>query len=106
MVSEMVARDVIKSGTGKMTLLADGCRNKTNVENISVACRYVKDGVPHESLLKIPSSNALDAKSLKSVLLDTIEECKLTERVVAQCHEGATSMSGSKVGFSDLSKTS
>ena len=85
-----------------MTLLADGCRNKTKVENISVACRYVKDGVPHESLLKMPSSDALDAKSLKSVLLDTIEENKLTERVVAQCYDGATNMSGSKGGVQRL----
>ena len=102
MVSEMVARDVIKSDTGKMTLLADGCRNKANVENISVVCRCVKDGVPHESLFKMPSSDALDTKSLKSVLLDTIEEYKLTERVVAQCYDGATSMSGSKDGVPRL----
>ena len=98
MVSEMVARDVTESDKGKMTLLADGRRNKANVKNISVACRYVKDGVPHESLLKMLSSDALDAKSLKSVLLDTIEEYKLTERVVAQCYDGATSMSESKGG--------
>ena len=49
MVLEMVARDVIELDTGKMTLLADGCRNKANVENICVARRYVKDRVPHES---------------------------------------------------------
>ena len=55
MVSEMVARDVIESDAAKMTLLSDGCRNKANVENISVACRYVKDRVPHEFLLKMPS---------------------------------------------------
>ena len=102
MVLEMVARDVIESDTGKMTLLADGCQNKANVENISVACRYVKDEKPHESLLIMPSSDALDAKSLKSVLLDTIEEYKLTERVVAQCYDGATSMSGSKGGVERL----
>ena len=102
MVWEMVARDVIESDTGKMTLLVDGCRNKANVENISVACRYVKDGVPHESLLKMPSSDALDAKSLKSVLPDTIEEHKLTDRVVAQCYDDATSMSGSKGGVQRL----
>ena len=34
MVLEMVARDVIELDTGKMTLLADVCRNKANVENI------------------------------------------------------------------------
>ena len=56
----------------------------------------------HESLLKMLSSDALDAKSLKSVLLDTIEEYKLTERVVAQCYDGATSMSGSKGGVQRL----
>ena len=33
MVSEMVARDEIESDTRKMTLLADGCRNKANIEN-------------------------------------------------------------------------
>ena len=102
MVSEMVARDVIESDTGKITLLGDGCRNKANVGNISMACRYVKDGVTHESLLKMLSSDALDAKSLKSVLLDTIEEYKLTERVVAQCYDGAISMSGSKGGVQRL----
>ena len=54
----------------------------------------------------MPSSDALDAKSLKSVPLDTIEEYKLTERVVAQCYDGATSRVEVKVMFSDLSKTS
>ena len=35
---------------------------------------------------------------MKSVLLDTIEEYKLTERLVALCYDGATSMSGSEGG--------
>ena len=50
----------------------------------------------------MPTSDALDAKSLKSVLLDAIEEYKLTKRVVAQCYDGATSMSGSKGGVQRL----
>ena len=53
MVSEFIAADVKTSDTGRYTVMADGTRNKSKEENIAVAVRYVKNGKPKESLLRI-----------------------------------------------------
>lgn len=103
MVSEAVAADLKSSPNGRFTLLADGTRNKANVENIACAVRYVNDGVPKESLLVIKSTEKLDAKALTDVLLDSLDELEVdTSKMLSQCYDGASSMSGDRGGVQRL----
>ena len=71
MVTEAVVQDVNSSDAGCFTLLADGTRDKSKVENISIAVRYVKNGKPCEHLLQMPLTEKLDALSITNVILET-----------------------------------
>lgn len=103
MVSEKIAEEVQNSDAGKFTLLGDGTRNKSRVENISCAVRYVKDGKPEEHLLVIKSTEKLDANSLTDVLLAALAEWKLDPtNIVSQCYDGASCMSGEHGGVQKI----
>ena len=59
MVKESVSKDIWSSDPGMFTLLADGTRDKSGIENVSVSVRYIKNGEAFKSLLKMPSTDNL-----------------------------------------------
>ena len=50
------------------SLMADECTNVTTVEELSLFCRWVEDGVPVEHFLEIVSLKSADAKTIYSTL--------------------------------------
>lgn len=103
MVSESIANDVRLSETGRFTVLADGTRNKSNVENIACALRYTINGTPKESLLVIKSTEELNAEALSDVIIGALEEYEIdTSKMLSQCYDGASCMSGNRGGVQRL----
>ena len=50
--------------------MADECVDVANIEELSVYCRWVEDGVPVEHFMEILPLKKTDAQSIYSVLLD------------------------------------
>lgn len=99
MVMKDVAEDVNSTSTKRYTLLADGARDKNNVENISVGVRFVKEGKCMESLVRMPHTTELDAEALTEVICSTLEYAGIPlDNVITQCYDGASVMSGDKSG--------
>ena len=79
------------------TLLADGTKDKSGFENISVSLHYIKNGKPFESLLKMLKADRLDAQSFCTLLLNTLRDSDLDlSQILCQCNDGATVMSGNQ----------
>ena len=103
MVREAIVANVNTADIPFFTLKADGTRDMTNTENISVVIRYVKDGVPKEDLLALATSEKLDAKSMCETILTTVSDAGLEpSHILAQCYDGASVMSGKKGGVQSL----
>jgi hypothetical protein len=95
MVTKSVADDVKSADVPFFTVFADGTRDKSNTEHVSVAVRYVREGKPKESLLKIVTTSNLDAQSLSKVILDALTDEKINiQNMISQCYDGASCMSG------------
>jgi len=85
------------------TVMMDGTRDKNNQEAISICIRYVKDGVPTESLLSIENSHSLKADSLTDLIFNVLENNGLDpNQILSQCYDGASVMSGSSGGVQAL----
>ncbi|KAK6188646.1 hypothetical protein SNE40_004785 [Patella caerulea] len=100
MVSKDVANDVNSSDANLFTLFCDGTRDKTNFENFSIGVRYVKEGKAYESLLHMPKTDELGAAGL--CRLDELAHFGLDPaRMLSQCYDGCSTMSGDKGGLQD-----
>ncbi|XP_068907169.1 zinc finger MYM-type protein 1-like [Tenebrio molitor] len=94
MVRESVVADIRNADVPWFTLMEDGTRDKNNRENISIAIRYVKNGKVFEEL---------DAKNFTDLTLDIMEKNNLdTSRLLSQCYDGASVMSGKRGGVAAL----
>ena len=71
-VLEKVVVDINASDINWFTLKADSTCDLTNVENVSVVIRFVKEGKANESLIGQPLKEKFDADAITSVLLDCI----------------------------------
>jgi len=69
--------DVKSADIPLFTIKVDGTRDKTNIENISVVIRYVKNGKVSEILLDLPKTSKLDAASILKVMLKSLQDCGL-----------------------------
>ena len=103
MVRENIVADIKSSDVPWFTLLEDGTRDKNNRENVSIGIRYVKEGKVFESLLGIYTTKKLDAKTFTELTLDILEKNNIdTSRLLSQCYDGASVMSGKKGGVAAL----
>jgi len=94
MVRETIVTNINTADIPFFSLIADGTRDPTSTENISIDICYVKDAVPKEDLA-VATSDKLDAKSLCKTILKTISDSGLQEsRILSQCYDGASVMSG------------
>ena len=56
------------------SLMADECTDITTIEELSVFCRWVEDGLPVEHFVEIVSLKKADAKTIKTIY-ETLVEC-------------------------------
>jgi len=103
-LKEVVLKDVLSDVNGSdipyFTVKADGTRDPTNTENISVVVRFVKQGKVHEVLIDMTTSIKLDADALTTVILESLERSGLNPmNLLSQCYDGASVMAGKNGGL-------
>jgi len=103
MVSEEIANQCKNADVPIFSVMVDGTRDKTRVENVAISLRFVKDGICKEHLLKMPVTEETNSTSITQVIKHTLEEHNLDiKNVVSQCYDGASNMSGHKNGVQKL----
>jgi hypothetical protein len=87
------------------SLMADECTDISTVEELSIFCRWVEDGVPVEHFLEIVSLKKADAKTIYSTLVDCLKQKKIQlGKIVGMGFDGAATFSGKKTGVQSLLK--
>ena len=56
------------------SLMADECTDITTVEEMSIYCRWVEDGLPVEHFIHIIPLERADAKAIYTALVDVLRE--------------------------------
>lgn len=98
-VRSSIVKDIKESDVNWFTLMEDGTRDKNNRENIAIAIRYIKDGIVNESLLTVTTTENLDAATFTELTLNTLKENNIdASRMLSQCYDGASVMSGKVSG--------
>lgn len=83
-----------------ITLMVDGAKDKSRNELVSIAFRYIKDGVPHETLIAIEKTDDLTAAGFSKLIITTLEKLGIkVEKIISQCYDGAAVMSGHEGGL-------
>lgn len=86
-----------------LTLMADGTTDRSGNEMISIAFRYLKDGMPIETLVAIEKADDISAVGISKVIIDRIETLEINdEKMITQCYDGAPVMSGHRGGVQNL----
>ena len=81
------------------SLTADECVNVANIEELSVYCRWVENGVPVEHFLEIPTLKKTNAQSIYSVLLDWLKKKDLQcSKLIGMGFDGAATVAWKKSG--------
>lgn len=82
------------------TLMLDGTKDKNGCEIMSIAMRYVLNGVPKEKLVGLEKCVDLSAKAITKVVLDALRSYGIDEsKIISQCYDGASVMKGDgKIG--------
>ena len=94
-VQSSIVKDIREADVPWFTLMEDGTRDKNNRENIAIAIRYVKNGIVKESLLAVISTKNVDAATFTEVTLNSLTENNIDlSRMLSQCYDGASVMSG------------
>ena len=87
------------------SLMADECTDVTTVEELSIFCRWVEDGVPVEHFLEIVPLKSADAKTIYSTLVEFLKEKNIQIRkLVGMGLDGAATFSGKHKGVQSLLK--
>ena len=81
------------------SLVADECVDVANIEELSVHCRWVENGVPVEHFMEILSLKKMNAQSIYSVLLDWLKKKDLQcSKLIGMGFDGAATFAGKKSG--------
>lgn len=81
------------------TLFIDGTKDKHHREVVSIAVRYIRSGVPVESVLAFETCENLDAKSISELVLAALERYRIdVKKMICQCYDGANVMRGKHGG--------
>lgn len=99
-VQQAVVQDINNADVEFFTVLVDGTKDRSHTECVSISGRYVKDGIPHESLISLVTTQKFDAKTNAELVLESLEDCGLdSKRILSQCYDGANVMSGDDGGM-------
>ena len=81
------------------SLMADECVDVANIEDLSVYCRWVENGVPVEHFMEILPLKKMNAQSIYSVLLDWLKKKDLQcNKLIGMGFDGAATFAGKKSG--------
>ena len=81
------------------SLMADECVDVANIEELSVYCRWVENGVPVEHFMDILPLKKTNAQSIYSVLLDWLKKKDLQcSKLIGMGFDGAATFAGKKSG--------
>lgn len=98
-VRQTIVDEINSADVPFFTILEDGTKEKNDCENISIAVRYVKNGIAKESLLCIETGKKLDAETFTEFVINTLTEYGLnTKNILSQCYDGAFVISGIRDG--------
>ena len=87
------------------SLMGDECIYVTTVEELSIFCRRVEDGVPVEHILEIVPLKSADAKTIYSTLFEFLKEKNIhISKLVSMGFDGATTFSGKHKGVQSFLK--
>ena len=79
--------------------MADECVNVANIEELSVYCRWVENGVQVEHFMEILPMKKTNAHSIYSVLLDWLKKKDLQcSKLIGMGFDGAATFAGKKLG--------
>ena len=78
--------------------MADECTNILTVEELSVYCRWLEDGVPVEHFLEILPLKRIDAETIYSVIISCQRENIQLRKLVGMGFDGAATFSGKRSG--------
>nr|XP_014352815.1 PREDICTED: zinc finger MYM-type protein 6-like [Latimeria chalumnae] len=101
MVKDEIVREI---GDSWYTVKVDGTRDPTGCENISIVIRFLAENYDvKERLLTIATTDAFDALSLTNTVIAEITKAGLsTSKMLSQCYDGASLMSGRHRGVQKL----
>lgn len=79
----------------------DGTKDPTGSENVSIVLRYVDwNCTVKERLLSILTTDKCDALSLTNIVLEELSDVGLDiNKILSQCYDGASVMSGREGGM-------
>ncbi|KAK7603344.1 hypothetical protein V9T40_003346 [Parthenolecanium corni] len=98
-----VAKDIENADVPFFCIMVDGTRDRNNAEAVSIVVRFVKNGVPTESLLDIIEAHDLTAEYLTNLILKTLNDNQVdTKKLLSQCYDGAAVMKGCRGGVQAL----
>ena len=87
------------------SLMADECTDITTVEELSIYCRWVEDGLPVEHFLDIIPLTKVNAKTIYTTLVDVLRAKDIPlSKLVGMGFDGAATFSGKRNGVQSLLK--
>lgn len=104
-IADSLRKTIVKelNNSTYVTLMADGTRDRNGEEIISIAFRYLKDGMPIETLVSFEVADDMTAISLSELIIDRIKMLEINdEKIISQCYDGAFVMSGHRGGVQKL----
>ena len=85
--------------------MADECTDISTVEELSVFCRWVKDGQPVEHFIEIISLQKADAETIYGTLVQCLKKKSIEiSKLVGMGFDGAATFSGKHNGVQSLLK--
>ena len=88
------------------SLMADECTDISTIEELSIYCRWVEDGVPTEHFLEILPLKRANAEAIYSAIVSCLKEKSIQlSKLVGMGFDGAATFSGKKSGVQSRLKT-
>ena len=83
----------------KADIMTDECTDITAIEELTICCRWVENGVPEEHFIVIVALKKANAESFYSALVEYCREKNIQlGRLIGMGFDGAATFSGDKTG--------
>lgn len=87
-VRESIVKEIVQADCGFFTIIFDGTKDKNGIECVSIAARFISQGIPKEVLLFFESTEALDAEAFTKLMLDSLATYGLDAgKIICQCYD-------------------
>ena len=87
------------------SIMADECTDKATIEELSIFCRWVEDGVPVEHFIELVPMKKADAESIHSALTECLKAKNIQlSRLIVMGFDGAATFSGRQSGVQQRMK--